>query len=51
MPAIVSSALPLDECPLWDLVVTGLMTLWECLGGLGGDRLASVQRNLAQCRM
>jgi len=46
MPAIVSSALPVDDRSLRHLVATGLMTLSERLGDLGGADITS-ERALA----
>ena len=46
MPAVVSSALPADDRSLRHLVATGLMTLSERLGDLGGADITS-ERALA----
>jgi TetR/AcrR family transcriptional regulator, transcriptional repressor for nem operon len=46
MPAVVSSALPVDDRSLRHLVATGLMTLSERIGDLGGADITS-ERALA----
>jgi TetR/AcrR family transcriptional repressor of nem operon len=46
MPAVVSSALLVDDRPLRHLVATGLMTLCERIGDLGGADITS-ERALA----
>ena len=46
MPAVASSALPVDDRALRHLVATGLMTLAERIGDLGGAEITS-ERALA----
>ena len=46
MPAVVSSAVPADDRSLRHLVATGLMTLSERIGDIGGTEIAS-ERALA----
>ena len=46
MPAVVSSALPVDDRSLRHLVATGLMTLSQRIGDLGGADITS-ERALA----